>query len=238
MIPSPFVAWVIGRQLSGQPLNGELTRVSPAFKSLVERLEAMPLETRQAGLACFLTGRPDREEIVSALANVDPLGPRPAPEADDEPDDGWGPIRFGTLPPAEPFPLDVLPTSARELAKAAADSIGCPVDFPAVAMLAAASGIIGRSASLLIKPGYFASASLYVALVGSPSSGKSPALHVALSPVWFIAQTLQGLWQAEWDAWKATDAENAKMNRSFGVSFPPTPRPRPLARSWRKTRGA
>ena len=82
------------------------------------------------------------------------------------------------------------PIPARDLAEAAAESIGCPVDFPAVAILAAASGIIGRSASLLIKPGYFESASLYVALVGSPSSGKSPALRAALAPVWSIAAKL------------------------------------------------
>src|SRR5262249_3728773 len=110
---------------------------------------------------------------------------------------------LGTLPPVEPFPLDVLPGPARDLAEAAAESIGCPVDFPAVAILAAASGIIGRSACLLIKPGYFASASLYVALVGSPSSGKSPALRAALAPVWTIAETLRDGWRAEMEPWEA-----------------------------------
>jgi Protein of unknown function (DUF3987) len=224
VIPPPRDAWILGRQMSGQPLNGELASVSPAFKPLVDRLEAMLLASRQAAFDCFLAGQSDREDIVSALANVDPLGPAPAPEIDDEPDDGWGPVRLETLPPAEPFPLDVLPMSVRELAEAAADSIGCPVDFTAVAMLAAASGIIGRSASLLIKPGYFASASLYAALVGGPSSGKSPALHAALSPVWSIAQTLQGRWQAEWDAWKATDADKRGDEPFVGpvVSTDPT----------------
>src|ERR1019366_1153381 len=100
-----------------------------------------------------------------------------------------------SLPPAAPFPLDVLPIPARDLAEAAARSIACPVDFPAVALLAAASGIIGRSVILRIKPGYFVSTSLYAALVGSPSSGKSPALRAALAPLWFIAQLLYDRWR-------------------------------------------
>ena len=57
-----------------------------------------------------------------------------------------------TIPSAEPFPLDVFPIPARDLAESVARSVGCPVDFPAVATLAAASGLIGRSASLLVKP--------------------------------------------------------------------------------------
>jgi hypothetical protein len=117
--------------------------------------------------------------------------------------DDWGPIRLGTLPPAESFPLEVLPGPARDLAEATAESIACPVDFPAVALLAAASGAIGRSASLLIKPGYFASASIYAALVGGPSSGKSPAIRAALAPVWFIAQMLYELWRAAMGAWES-----------------------------------
>ena len=126
-----------------------------------------------------------------AVAEADPDGPPPeAGGDDDEADDDWGPIRLGTLPPAEAFPLDVLPGPARDLAEAVARSIRCPVDFPAVAALATASGLIGRSASLLVKPGYFATASLYAALVGGPSSGKSPALRAALAPVWRLAEIL------------------------------------------------
>ena len=37
-----------------------------------------------------------------------------------------------------------------------------------------------------VKAGYFVTSSLFVALVGSPSSGKSPALRAALAPLWFI----------------------------------------------------
>ena len=181
----------------------ELGAVSGSFRTLADRLAALDLEARQTALDDFLAGRVDRDRIILALADVDPTGPAPEADADDdEAADDWGPIRLGTLPPAERFPLDVLPTPARDLAEAAARSIGCPVDFPAVATLAAASGVIGRSASLLVKPNYFASASLYVAIVGSPSSGKSPALRAALAPVWRIGQDLHDEWSAAMAAWK------------------------------------
>jgi hypothetical protein len=132
-----------------------------------------------------------------------------------EPDE-WLPIRLGSLPPADPFPLDVLPQAARALAEAAARSISCPVDFPAVATIAVASGIIGRAASLRIKPGYFASASLYVGLVGGQSSGKSPALRAALAPLWRIAETLDTEWRKKTAAW-----ENSE---------PPDPAKKPILR--------
>jgi hypothetical protein len=144
---------------------------------------------------------------------VDRGAPAEAPRADartdgqGKPTDGWGPIRLAELPEAAAFPLDVLPLPARRLAEAAAASIGCPVDFPALGGLAAASGVIGRSACLSIKPGYFESASLYAAAVGGPSSGKSPALRAALAPVHAIAERLHDEWRPKMDAWKAAKAD-------------------------------
>ena len=201
MMPTPYDAWVICRLLCGQRLNGEATAMSDAFRPLAIRLDTTPPENREDVHNGFLTGRPDWETVMKAVADADPMGPAPK-ICVNEIDDGWSPIRLGTLPPAAPFPLDVLPLPALDLAQAAAKSIACPVDFAAVAILAAASGIIGRSVSLLIKPGYFASASLYVALVGGPSSGKSPALRAALAPAWLISQMLYDRWRTAMDAWE------------------------------------
>ena len=165
-----------------------------------------PRRTAQAAFQLMLVAHPDRDELVKDLADQKP--DQPPPEDDGDALEEWEPIRLGTLPPVEPFPLDVLPCPARDLATAAAESIGCPIDFPAVAILAAASGLIGRSASLLIKPGYFESASLYMALVGTPSSGKSPALRAALAPVWSIASMLDQVGRAEMDAWNEADPKD------------------------------
>lgn len=201
MIP-PRDAWTVARLLSGSTINGELQALPTSFGPIARRLADLPPEARLGEWGVFLDGRADRDAIVVALAAIDPEGPPPedAPE-DDEAGDGWGPIRLGTLPPAEPFPIGTLPIPARDLAEAAARSIGCPVDFPAAAILAAASGLIGRSASLLVKPGYFESAGLYLALVGGASSGKSPAIRAALAPIRGIGGELYAEWRKALDAW-------------------------------------
>ncbi len=190
-----------------------------------ERLADLSTEARQTRWEAFLDGREDRDGIILALAAVKPEGPRPEAPEDDEADDDWPPIRLGTMPRAEPFPLEVLPIPARDLAEAAARSIGCPVDFPAVATLAAASGLIGRSASLLVKPGYFESASVYLALVGSPSSGKSPSLRAALAPIRDIGRELHDEWRKALDAWKEAPEEargDKPILRRIGTSDPTT----------------
>jgi hypothetical protein len=81
-------------------------------------MTALSPESRQTALEEFVATRDDRAEIINALVAADPTGP--APENDSkggvEPDDNWEPIRLGSLPPAEPFPIDVLPPAARDLA--------------------------------------------------------------------------------------------------------------------------
>lgn len=219
---SPRDAWTLARLVAGRDVNGQVDDMAQPFKDVAERMATAPVDgppegtERTEALAAarkpimdeWLADRPDRDEMVRALADADPDGP--PPEAEDpggEAGDEWGPIRLGSLPPAPPFPLDVLPIPARELAEAAARSIACPVDFPAVALLASLSGIIGRSAILLVKDGYFASASLFAALVGSPSCGKSPALRAAMAPLWWIGQVLHDRWRDELAGWKATAAD-------------------------------
>jgi hypothetical protein len=224
MIP-PRVARALSRALSGHELNGEADELPEPFRSMVAHLAAATVDDALTGPAsqealaavrwplwqAMLAALPDRDELIKALADDDPEGPAYEAGADDDGGaeaDGWELIRLGTLPPAEPFPLGVLPAPARALAEAAAASIACPVDYVAVAILATASGIIGRSASLHVKSGYFASASLYAALVGSPSSGKSPALRAAMAPLWSIAGMLFDLWRAARDAWEAAKPED------------------------------
>ncbi len=204
MKPTPLLCWGLARLFSDLPINGELDYLEGRERRLYDHLASLPLGDRHPAFLGYLQNVPP-EEQADAEQGVDdatPLEPPPAPEAAV---DEWGPIRLGTLPPAEPFPLDVLPLPARRLAEYAAESIACPVDFPAVAILAAASGLIGQSVHLLVKPGYFETASLYVGLVGSPSSGKTPAINAAMAPVWSISHELHEKWRPVMDAWKAAD---------------------------------
>ncbi|MEO6807608.1 MAG: DUF3987 domain-containing protein [Isosphaeraceae bacterium] len=122
------------------------------------------------------------------------------------------------LPPVEPFPLHVLPPAVAEMVKEVAESIGCPVDFPAVAALAIASGVIGRSVALLLKPGYFANTVIWAAQIGPPSDGKSPANTAMLEPVRRIDEMLATEHAQNIARWEDESAQNPKVK---------IPRPRP-----------
>jgi hypothetical protein len=74
----PYDSWVLTRLLCGQALNGELAAVSSPLRPLADHLVALPLGERLAPWEGYLFGRPDRDEVIKALANVDPLGPAPA----------------------------------------------------------------------------------------------------------------------------------------------------------------
>ena len=208
-------AWSLARLLAGHTVDRQL--VSGPYRNLAAALDGLSAEQRIDLWDGWLESQEDRNAIVQVIAAVNPEGPAPEVSEDDpEAGDGWGPIRFGTLPAVEPFPLDVLLGPARDLAEAAARSIRCPVDFPAVATLAAASGSIGRSVRLLVKDGYHQSASLYLALVGSPSSGKSPSIRQALAPLWGIGRRLHEEWVPAHERWKAAPLDGRGQPPALG----------------------
>ena len=103
----PKDAWTIARLLAVEAVNGELQAASERLRPIVDHLASLSLYARQGAWDAYLAAQVDRNEIVMALTEIDPEGP--APEPDEGDDDEWGPIRLGSLPPAEPFPLDVLP---------------------------------------------------------------------------------------------------------------------------------
>jgi hypothetical protein len=81
MKPSALDAWLIGRSISDQALNGQLANASEAFKPLVELLEQTPAGDRQLVFRAYLAGQADRDALIKAVADVDPLGPPPAPDS-------------------------------------------------------------------------------------------------------------------------------------------------------------
>jgi hypothetical protein len=184
---------------------------------VAETLAATPPAGRQAVWERFLDGRADRDDVVRALADVDPDGP--APEgAEDGP-----PLRIREMPAVEAFPVEVLPEPVAAFIEAVAAAIGCPADFVGLAALVVAGGAIGRSASLRLKPDYFPSASLYGINVGGPASGKSPALAKACRPLWGINQRLHDRYRIQFDEFKA--AMEAYENAKKGERPPKPPAP-------------
>ena len=77
MTLSPFDAWVLARALCHQPTGGELASLSEPWKAIGEHLAAMEARALPVAWKAILAARDDREELVQALASVDPMGPPP-----------------------------------------------------------------------------------------------------------------------------------------------------------------
>jgi hypothetical protein len=97
-------------------------------------------------------------------------------------------IPLGEPPEAQPFPLEVLPPSARKLVVETARALPCPPDYVAVPLLVMAGAAIGRSRVLRVKGGHLQPPLLYAAVIGSPGSMKSPALEVAAAEVFDVEE--------------------------------------------------
>jgi hypothetical protein len=135
----------------------------------------------------------------------------------------WPLMRLTEQPSVEAFPIQVLPLLVARLVELGAQAIGCPPDFLAVSTLVVAGGVIGRSASLLLKDNYFASATVFAALVGPLSDGKTPALKAVARAVRRIDDELADEHDLALQRWKE-QSNSLSPNRK---KVQPLPKPRP-----------
>jgi hypothetical protein len=84
--------------------------------------------------------------------------------------------------PPPNFPVETL-GGWREWTDAAAASASAPVDYVAVSLLAVMSSVIGNSRWVSPWDGWTEPTILWTALIGNPSSGKSPGIDVVLALV-------------------------------------------------------
>jgi len=89
------------------------------------------------------------------------------------------------LPPVAVFDTDLLPDAIRPWVVDIAHRMQCPVDFPAVAAVAAISSLIGARAVIRPKErdDWVVVPNLWALIVGRPGAMKSPALSAALGPL-------------------------------------------------------
>lgn len=74
------------------------------------------------------------------------------------------------------FPLDLLPSPWRDWISGTARATDAPVDYVAQAVLAAVAGMSGAGVWIRITSAWVEPLLLWLAVVGAPSTGKSPAL--------------------------------------------------------------
>lgn len=138
-----------------------------------------------------------------------------------------GAARGATPRPAAPrsadppptFPVDVFPEDVRLFLLEGAAALGVPVDMIALPLLGFAAGVIGNSRALLVKRGWVERPNLWLAVIGEPGSGKSPALRLAQEPVARLQRAAYETWKLELEAW----AEEAAEARSNKEEPPPKP---------------
>jgi hypothetical protein len=97
------------------------------------------------------------------------------------------------------FPLNVFPPAVAEYVGNVADSIGCPVDFPAANILAAASVAAGSRWQVPIRGVGTQKAILFLAVVGAPGTAKTPAAMEVLSPVIAVNNEWHDAWEKDTD---------------------------------------
>jgi hypothetical protein len=119
-----------------------------------------------------------------ALARADPLSPfydpRYARPLSSTPPDGWGEIDMALLEETRAavpaFPVDLLPPFWRDWILDTANATGAPADYVAQSLFAAVAGLCGAGVVVRLRPRWDEPLVLWQALVGPPSSGKSPAM--------------------------------------------------------------
>ena len=86
--------------------------------------------------------------------------------------------------PVEPFPVDVFPVPLARVIREGAEALPCPPEFIGVPMLAVLGGAIGTSRVVEVKLGWREGPRIYAAVVADPGSKKSPALELAMQPLY------------------------------------------------------
>ncbi|HEY2750555.1 DUF3987 domain-containing protein, partial [Phenylobacterium sp.] len=120
---------------------------------------------------------------------------RDAAKAAMPPPPPWPAVEPGLLeeegrPRLPAFPLTVFPGQWREWVKDAAQWAGSSEDYIAQALLASVAGLCGQGVSARITEAWSEPVILWQALVGGPSSGKTPALEWLRRPLGTVERVL------------------------------------------------
>lgn len=113
------------------------------------------------------------------------------------------------LPPVPDFDLALVPDSLRRWCGDIAEAMQAPPEFVAAPVMAALGGVIGRQLGIALKQHerWIERPMLWSAIVGRPSSGKSPAL----APVQRMLTRLEADRRADWERQTADAAVDAAL---------------------------
>ena len=115
------------------------------------------------------------------------------------------------------MPIDVFGLFWAEWIEATAEGCSAPRDYVATGLLSIASALIGNARWVSPWPGWSEPPALWIANIGSPSSGKSPAMDPLLKIVADIEYEMAEGFSDDRRQWQ-TRREAAKVARSLWES--------------------
>jgi hypothetical protein len=122
-------------------------------------------------------------------------------------------------PVAQPFPLDVLPACLAQFVAQVAASTSTPPDFAAATLLVVAGAAVGNSRGLeLIKNAWYEAARFFLACVGPPGSGKSPAMRTVLRPLFAQEKVRELQYRKDVRAFRKARKRLAELQRQATTS--------------------
>ncbi len=147
-----------------------------------------------------------------------------------EPVNSGHPTKTGTLPPALPFPVEVLTPTMKRIVEEAAASIGCPPEFIGLPMLATLGAAIGNTHMVRMKKGWTEGAALNVAVIADPGEKKTPAFNAAIVPAWKRQAELRREFQNKVRRYQADlrEWEAAKKKATASGKVAPEPPTKPV----------
>ncbi|WP_423457608.1 DUF3987 domain-containing protein [Ottowia sp. VDI28] len=164
-----------------------------------EELQRLAMDARMVDAAAAAKEQAAAEDVGAHKAQFSKAAPV------------WGePVDLFNVTPVSQIPLDVLPEPIARFAADQAELMGCDHSVVAMAALAAAASCIHDGIQIQPKrhdPYWTESARLWVAVIGSPSTKKSPAISKAVHPVKAIDRARRENSESERAKWAAQHAE-------------------------------
>jgi hypothetical protein len=115
-----------------------------------------------------------------------------------------------------PFPMGTLPAALARYVEAAAEAIQCDPAYIALTDLVATGAVIGNTRLMEVKRGWYEPSVFWGVVLADSSSKKSPALDVALEPVWQIQAELSEGYEQSYRQWKSDYDDWNKKRFAWG----------------------
>ncbi|MBA2440557.1 MAG: DUF3987 domain-containing protein [Thermoleophilaceae bacterium] len=101
------------------------------------------------------------------------------------------------------FPTEVFSPVIRQFIEEGAESRSVSTDYIALPMLGLAAATFGNTLEIQPRPGWTEKANLWLAMIGKPGDGKSPAMKYATEPLYRLQREASKTYKEQRESWEA-----------------------------------